>query len=112
ELVPPSKLDEGRVAETRRMFQSAWPASYMPALRPTRGSGMGDMDVLDIVLDIVLDVEPAQAADISAAATTAVRRAIRTCWSNGIVNSSVNSCWKRVKQASAPCARSRSSDPR
>jgi len=40
---------------------------------------MGDIDALDALLD----VEPAQAADISAAATTAARRAIRTC-SNGI----------------------------
>src|SRR5690606_28647960 len=41
ELVEPSKRSGDLVVESRRMFQNAVPASYIPALNPTRGSGLG-----------------------------------------------------------------------
>src|ERR1700722_753431 len=41
EFVSPRNLPVGRVVETRRTFQAACPASHSPALRPTRGSGLG-----------------------------------------------------------------------
>src|SRR3982751_3109503 len=40
-LFSPSDFSLGAVAEMRRMFQAACPAFHQPALRPTRGSGVG-----------------------------------------------------------------------
>src|SRR3954470_23161282 len=40
-LFSPSDFSLGGVAEMRRMFQAACPAFHQPALRPTRGSGLG-----------------------------------------------------------------------
>ena len=37
----PANFSDGGVVDTRRMFHAASPASHMPALRPTRGSGFG-----------------------------------------------------------------------
>src|SRR5580700_1255395 len=44
EFVLPTKSAGGRMFETKCMFHSAWAASHMPALRPTRGSGIGATD--------------------------------------------------------------------
>src|SRR5215204_2654785 len=41
ECVAPSDFPVGGVVEIMFMFQAAWPASHHPALRPTRGSGVG-----------------------------------------------------------------------
>src|SRR3954467_1280037 len=41
ECVAPSDLPDGGVDDTMFMFHAAWPASHQPALRPTRGSGVG-----------------------------------------------------------------------
>src|SRR4051812_2460006 len=41
ELVTPTNFADGGVADTTFMFQAASPASATPALRPTRGSGLG-----------------------------------------------------------------------
>src|SRR5579862_2899248 len=41
EFVFPLNSSGGCMLATKCMFHSAWPASYRPALRPTRGSGIG-----------------------------------------------------------------------
>src|ERR1700691_3114076 len=41
EFVLSTKSLDGGELDTRRMFHDAWPASNSPALRPTRGSGLG-----------------------------------------------------------------------
>src|SRR5258705_11269538 len=41
EWVAPRDLPVGGVLETMFMFHAACPASHQPALRPTRGSGVG-----------------------------------------------------------------------
>src|SRR3954471_9551153 len=41
ECVAPRTWPVGGVVETMRMFHAAWAASQRPALRPTRGSGVG-----------------------------------------------------------------------
>src|SRR5581483_94150 len=41
EFVFPTKSAGGFMLATRCMFHSAWPASHIPAFRPTRGSGIG-----------------------------------------------------------------------
>src|SRR4030095_14864471 len=41
ECVAPADASLGGVVEIMRMFQAACPASHRPAVRPTRGSGLG-----------------------------------------------------------------------
>src|SRR4029453_18102311 len=41
ECVAPSTRPLGGVVDSIRMFHAAWAASQRPALRPTRGSGVG-----------------------------------------------------------------------
>src|SRR5678816_3053586 len=69
ELTPLRNFSGGRVVETSFMFHVACPASHMPALSPTRGSGLGgDADMLlDAddgagAVDTAVDVELPHAA--------------------------------------------------
>jgi hypothetical protein len=43
-------FSDGCVVDTRRKFQAAWAASYLPARNPMRGSGLGA--ATDIMLPI------------------------------------------------------------
>src|SRR5215216_6427775 len=81
ELVEPRNFSDGRVDETSRMFQDAWAASHMPALRPTRGSGLGMVaDVITsgplLLPDPEMDVDFAH--DATAIAPTASDSTYRT----------------------------------
>src|SRR5687768_1948090 len=76
-------FSDGFVVEISRMFQLASPAFHHPALRPTRGSGLGaaaDMlgDGSDVGSLVDEDGAVAQAAAVSAAAMDSdERRAAR-----------------------------------
>ena len=85
----PANFSEGGVVDTRRMFQAAWPASHMPALRPTRGSGFGataDMPPPDVVEDWRTPRGTAGRAaaqgDVHGSAPSSTRTADSTCKSH------------------------------
>src|ERR687889_1455342 len=47
DLVTSTNCSEGGVLDSIRRFHTAWPASILPARRPTRGSGLGaEVDLL------------------------------------------------------------------
>src|SRR5438067_12121948 len=81
ELVAPSKPSGDGVAERRRRFHFASPASRSPGLRPTRGSGLGaviDIEAGAAAADCADDPdEEAHAAAYTAAPSRAGSRARR-----------------------------------
>src|SRR5689334_23124542 len=102
----PTKGSGDGVCDTMRRFQIAEPASWRPALRPTRGSGSGalmsgaDMSAVDIAAPAGItegELElPAQAARANAAPKPAATRArgktmegeiIRRVWGRVLVRS-------------------------
>jgi len=76
-LVAPANFSEGLVFESSRTFHSASPASQRPALRPTRGSGLGAATVNPpdcIALPPVADGACVHAVEIAARAISRTPR--------------------------------------
>src|SRR5471030_1129266 len=73
ELVTPRNFSDGCVLDTSVMFHAASPASNLPALRPTRGSGLGAP--ADASIDGVMPADAMPEDDVDDPAQPAAARA-------------------------------------
>jgi hypothetical protein len=77
ELVMPANVADGGVFDTTRIFHAASAASIAPARRPTRGSGIGELDLLETAVAHPAAVRRASASETVTTGVAADRTALR-----------------------------------